>query len=590
LSAWHAFDDVRFSPDGSRIAVGGMAPAILDARTHRTFAGLAIERDQVVFALRYSPDGRTLFAITGWSVPELNPATMLQRFDARSGRALGRARIVSQRLVFVNLLVTPDGRIVTSSPSDAATIYDASTLRPLGHLPVRAQRAALAPDGHTMLAGARDGSVRFVDLDTGAVDTASMSHSGAVTAAAFTADGRRAVTAAADGHAIVWDVARRTAVETLGAHAGAITALALPRDGATLYTAGADGRILVWDLDGTRRLGRPFAVPAAARPDLAPAWALSADGRRLVLGDREGRITVIDARTLRALSGRLPVVPHGPVTGLGFLPRGRGTIAVGGNGFLAIVDPASGRTVTRLPGHDGWVGPPSFSRDGREMATASDGGVVQAWSLPSGRRIGARVDLYPDSYDLTGVSLSPDGRTMAVTTTGAVEIVDVATHRRRTVLTGAETVSEPAHFTPDGRFVVAGSREGWARLWSPATGRPVSRTLAGHAGALAQTAVSNNGRTLATGSTDGNVQLWDLRTERPVGPPLPGAPDHAVSPGFTPDGATLFTVTTAQRAFRWDVRPSTWARLACRVAGRRLTRAEWDDVLPDRPYAPACAN
>jgi WD40 repeat protein len=98
-----------------------------------------------------------------------------------------------------------------------------------------------------------------------------------------------------------------------------------------------------------------------------------------------------------------------------------------------------------------------------------------------------------------------------------------------------------------------------------------------------------DGRTLAFGSTDGTVELWDLRSERRIGVPLPGVPDHVVSSGFTPDGAALFAFTSARRAFRWDVRPSSWARAACRVAGRRLTRGEWDDVLPGRPYAPACA-
>ena len=29
---------------------------------------------------------------------------------------------------------------------------------------------------------------------------------------------------------------------------------------------------------------------------------------------------------------------------------------------------------------------------------------------------------------------------------------------------------------------------------------------------------------------------------------------------------------------------------ACTIAGRTLTRAEWDDVLPARDYAPACTS
>jgi len=27
---------------------------------------------------------------------------------------------------------------------------------------------------------------------------------------------------------------------------------------------------------------------------------------------------------------------------------------------------------------------------------------------------------------------------------------------------------------------------------------------------------------------------------------------------------------------------------ACKIAGRRLTRAEWSDFLPGRPHDPAC--
>jgi hypothetical protein len=32
----------------------------------------------------------------------------------------------------------------------------------------------------------------------------------------------------------------------------------------------------------------------------------------------------------------------------------------------------------------------------------------------------------------------------------------------------------------------------------------------------------------------------------------------------------------------------TWERFACQVAGRNLTRAEWRDLLPDRPYKLVC--
>ena len=84
--------------------------------------------------------------------------------------------------------------------------------------------------------------------------------------------------------------------------------------------------------------------------------------------------------------------------------------------------------------------------------------------------------------------------------------------------------------------------------------------------------------------------MWCFCTEAriPVGAPLPTVPNSSVGPFFSPDGAYLFAITAAGRAFRWDVRPASWERQACAVAGRTLTRAEWNDALPGRAYAPAC--
>ena len=169
-----------------------------------------------------------------------------------------------------------------------------------------------------------------------------------------------------------------------------------------------------------------------------------------------------------------------------------------------------------------------------------------------------------------------------------VRIVDVATHRQRASLYGDEAIWDLARFTPDGRFLVGGSWKGWVRLWSTDTWKPASRPLAGHAGAILGQSMSPDGRTLATGSADGTIRLWDLRTEQPLGAALPGLPNRGVIPQFSPDGAHLFAVYDTGRAYRWDVQPSSWARQACAVAGRRLTRSEWEDALPDRAYDPAC--
>jgi hypothetical protein len=59
-------------------------------------------------------------------------------------------------------------------------------------------------------------------------------------------------------------------------------------------------------------------------------------------------------------------------------------------------------------------------------------------------------------------------------------------------------------------------------------------------------------------------------------------------PSVAPDGNHVYAIFHNGRGYRWDVRPSAWNDQACAVAGRRLSRAEWHELLPGRDYAPAC--
>jgi WD40 repeat protein/DNA-binding SARP family transcriptional activator len=578
------FDDLRFSPDGTRVAVGGDAPAIVDARSHRLLVGLRNRKDRTVYSVRFSPDGLTVVALIGPSENAVGSGKWIQRFDAASGRALGSEQSVGRRAGFVNLMVTSDGRRLVTSSAEGTAIWDATTLRPLRHLPVPAGRAALSPDDRTMLVAGRDRSVRFLDLETGELGPPAGRHDAAVADAAFTHDGRRAVTAGADGRAIVWDVQRATATETLAGHTGKITALAVAPQGSTLYTAALDGSVFAWDLAGTRRLGSPFAIPAS--PLMGPLAAVSPDGRSLVVEHRDGTIGVIDIGTLRTRSKPFRVSVDGRVSRMRFLPDGR--LAIGSSkGELALVDPRRPEGVMRLPSQPTAIWAMAISADQSAMATLTAGGTTQLWTLPEGRAAGRPFLFRGGAVD---VSLSPDGRTLAATGyRGNVEIIDVATRRGVRSLRRDSDYSS-AQFTPDGRFLVTVGGEGWVRLWSTESWRPTSDTFGAQTGEVFAATVSPDSSTVATGSMDGTVRLWDIGTGQPIGIPLPGLPNEPVIPEFTPDGAYLLAVSDTGRAVRWDVRSSSWTRHACQVAARTLTRAEWDDVLPDHEYAPACSG
>jgi hypothetical protein len=82
--------------------------------------------------------------------------------------------------------------------------------------------------------------------------------------------------------------------------------------------------------------------------------------------------------------------------------------------------------------------------------------------------------------------------------------------------------------------------------------------------------------------------VWDTRTFRQVAVPLPlelNAVDARAR--FAPDGRLVVASGPVLRAFTVD--PAQWLARACREAGRVLTREEFEEVLPGRPYTPACA-
>jgi WD40 repeat protein len=434
-----------------------------------------------------------------------------------------------------------------------------------------------------------------MDLRTGRVRTASGRHNAPVgPQIVFTRNGRRVITSGRDGSVIVWNVARAAVEEEFTGHGGAVRGLAVSTDGGTLYSAGADGRVIVWDLTGRRRLGRPFRIGAAGQPGF-PRWALSGDDRLLAFGGEDGQVTFVDARTFRRL--RTVRLIHGrgaldavgdrvrAILGMRFLP-GRHLIAVGSfGGVLAITDADSGRILHRLRGHVKAIFTPGIDAKGTVMVTGSDDQSIRWWSLPDGRPLGQVLRISTAPSD---VQLSPDGRWVTIIDgSNTLQLADARTHRVVRRVRGPDGLFF-ARFSPDGRFVAVGDVHGRAEVWSTATWRPVTRPLSGHTGKVSQAEISRDDRTLATGSTDGTVRLWDIASEQPIGAALPGLAEQEVIPIFTPDNRGLIAAYNNGRGFRWDIDPLTLQRQACRVAGRRLTRAEWEEFLPGRPYQPAC--
>ncbi len=485
-------------------------------------------------------------------------------------------------------------------------------------------------DSKALAVGRGDGSVSIYDLPRGARRDLHGRHNAAVQAVAFAPDGTTLVTTGDDATAIVWDTTSGEIVETLSGHNGRVLGAAFSPDSSTLYTVSLDGSLISWDLSGERRLGRPFAAGAGNQfgpqnpVDDAPTFDLSPDGRWIGVTQADGAIVVRDAESL-AVRATLGAVQDGAVLDVGFSPDGSVLAAGGVGGQVTLWDTRTWRRIRGPLGGPGSGLPKgarenvrtiAFSPDGATLAAGTEvvsitdpnappdlDGRVFLWDVqtgsPEGQAIGAEGPIFdvafsPDGSMLAGAynALDFDAKPETKKFGGWAAVWDLSDRSdlyRVDVDSGYERAAAVA-FSPDGRLLVTGGGTGDVRFFDARSGDPRGRSVRASSGWVLSLDFAPDGKTIATGGSDGTVRLLDVAKRAQVGAALPGLDNIHANAGFTPDGERLFVVYSTGAGYRWDVEASVWQKQACLVAGRNLSREEWEQFLPARGYDPSCAG
>ena len=143
-------------------------------------------------------------------------------------------------------------------------------------------------------------------------------------------------------------------------------------------------------------------------------------------------------------------------------------------------------------------------------------------------------------------------------------------------------------FSPDGRTSHVGGSASSSASGTLRTGKLLRKLDQGFAGVLTLD-FSPDGRYLAASASS----PWPRSgTSRP-GPDRPG-PDGRTRgrrrSTCRSDGRDLLVTHGNGQGAIWDLDPESWAQRACAIANRTLTREEWEEFLPGRPYEPACGG
>jgi DNA-binding SARP family transcriptional activator/WD40 repeat protein len=505
------------------------------------------------------------------------------------------------------LAVSPDGRTAATSaarvndlgPEGSTDVWDLeSGARLLGPLPGRP--GTFTTDG-TQLALRRAGQIAFVDARTGADRSTLPLGFNPDNGLEISDDGQRlAVSDETDGGIHVFDLATRQPIGP-----------AFTSFGRNPYPMAflANDRLLIGSLEDVKVWRYRGGAPRFARPLPGHTGGVSGhftpDGNEIITTGDDHQMLRFRARDGRPL-GR--VTDQGVPEGLAVVGRSPddSTVAVlEADGIVSLWD---SRTGTRLSGlASGLAGDliARWSPDGSALAiTSADDQYLALWDVSHRRR---PEELHRVRYAeplgllrFRGPTFSPDGRVVAVNDAprvGWVTFVDVA---RGEVLRKQELggqVGGPLVYSPDGEAIVTIRfvQQQSIVVLDAATGkiraeRPFTNSATGWA-------FVHGGRRVATqrvpslsselGPT--KLELWDATTLEPFGKPVTIDGRAGNLGGANRDGSKLVLGTTRGSALLLDLDPRHWQAWACRIAGRNLTRAEWDQYLPGRDYHRTCA-
>lgn len=277
----------------------------------------------------------------------------------------------------LSVAVSPDGHQLVSGSSDGTLrLWDIETGREVR----RFQRpkgvsvmAIFSPDSRRVLSGGAEDTVRLWDAATGRELRSFRGGNGEIYTLAFTPDGRRVLSAGVDSSVVVWDVHSGGELCRFTGHECPVNSLAVSPDGRLALSAAGQDAGRVWEIETGRqvRVVTPFA------------WGLNVAfcpaGPRLLAWDADRFAQVIDLQT-RAVLHRFRLDDDGALPTLS--PDGRRLLSGGYSKTLRLWDVGTGRVRRTFEGHTDAITCMAFCPDGRRAVSGSTDRTVRLWALP----------------------------------------------------------------------------------------------------------------------------------------------------------------------------------------------------------------
>ena len=350
--------------------------------------------------------------------------------------------------------------------------------------------------------------------------------------------------------------------------------MAVSPDRATLAMGGQDG-IVLWSLNGQQLLTEGL-------PSAGSTIAFMAGNGRWLVGENDGPNSW-DLSSSGSEPRRFGRPEH-----FVWIPFDRGRVFGVGRvdtpEFQTEVFDPETLTTTGVITEIGVT--PFAAHADRGWLAADNGNALSVFDLDTGSQV-AEVDVFGEAFS-GSADFNPEGtRLIAATSDGDLAVIDTETWQP--ILESPASEGDPVVFvrhSPAGDFLATSEPSGRIAICDPETLERIGDELVGHAGGLnIASAFNPDGTRLLSIGEDGTIILWDVPSRSRLADSFPTG--DGTEPAGLPDGRA--TTIVGDHILLWNLNTDEWYDIACRAAGRNLTRAEWEEFGPaDVEYTATC--
>ncbi len=575
-----ALSEVRFSPDGSQLAVS----TSIGLWFYNPKFGIAGKKPELLREcivslssdeFTYSHDGSTIASVRSrigiedivhlWNVATGEKKTTL------TGHKIPRAEAVAFSLDGDTIAVSAWYQDKGLRLWNAQTGQYKTTLTGNTSL-IRC--IVYSPDGNMIIAGCQDGTICLWNARTGKHITTLTGHKNVVSSIDYSPDGKIIASASTDETVRLWESATGEHIATLKAEKPLFSrkkthfsTISYSPDGDTI-AAGSfwNGEVYIWDV----RTGKQQNV-FKAHISMLTSLEYASNANIIVTGSkRDGTVKLWNAVTYET---ETVLTEHTRITHFAYSADGNTITTNNHKPDFRLWDAQTFQEkkfiAYKNDKHTQYAmlfTPVSYSPDGETIAMAVErdfeDGLVVIRDIRTGKinkklRHSNLVRLLINTtyYNTSFIAYSPDGKLIA--TGGGLYEKDRGKVYLWHAQKGIYKIIHKGHsfvyslaFSPDGKTITIGDATGKCQVRDVITGESKT-TLTGHKGGVYSVVYSPNGNIIATGGVDKTVRLWDVKTGELL-KTLTGHKRYISCIAYSPSGSTVASASADNTIRLWD--------------------------------------